>query len=98
MRLARPLVDRDGLLVAGAGTQLGPSVLRTLRRLAVRSVLVMEEAGDVPSWGKVRPLDEELAALEARLAPARRQGALAELHAAIVRHLGARAARLAEDA
>ena len=30
------------------------------------------------------------------LPPAERRGALAELHAAITRHLGARAARLAE--
>ena len=49
MRLARPLVDPDGLPVAGAGTQLGPSVLRVLRRMAVQSVLV-EEADGIPSW------------------------------------------------
>ena len=94
MRLARPILDADGHLVAGAGTQLRESVVRALRKLALQSVLVVG-GGDVPSWDTVRPLADELADLDARLATTARAGALGELHAAIVRHLRARAAHMA---
>jgi riboflavin biosynthesis pyrimidine reductase len=95
MRLARPIVDGDGLLVAGAGTVLAPNVLRLLRRLGLQSVLV-EAGNELPGWSTARPLGDELAALDARVAPEERRGALAELHAAVARHLAARAARLAD--
>jgi hypothetical protein len=96
MRLARPIVDDDGRLVAGAGTHLREGVVRVLRQMAVQTVLVVD-SGEVPAWETVRPLDEELRALEARLGPQARTGALAELAAAIARRLTARAAELASD-
>ena len=100
MRLAHPILDVEGHLVAGAGTQLREGVVRALRKLALQSVLVTD-AGEVPSWDTVRPVAEELADLEERLPAAARVGALADLHAAIVRHLTVRAARVSgpsEDA
>jgi biotin carboxylase len=95
MRLVAPVLDREGLLVAGAGTRLEAAVVRALRRLGVQSVLV-ESDERMPTWEQVSPLADELAALDARLPPADRRGALAELHAAVVRHLAARATRVAE--
>ena len=70
MRLAAPICDPDGRLLAGAGTQLRDGVQRVLRRMAMQSVLVTE-AEDVPSWGRIRPLSEELAELDHRIAPSR---------------------------
>ena len=52
----------------------------------------------VEPWETVRPLAEELAALDARFAGAPLDGPRAALYAAIRRHLEARAARLAAAA
>jgi hypothetical protein len=95
MRLARPIFDREGKLVAGAGTQLREGVVRVLRRMAVQSVLVVETA-DLRDWETIKPLEAELRDLEARFA-GDVEGPRGELHAAIARHLRVRAARLAED-
>jgi hypothetical protein len=96
MRLARPICDADGRPVAGAGTQLGDSVVRVLRRMAVQTVLVMD-TDEVESWARTKPLSEELAELEERLGRAGASGPLAEVRAAIARHLTARAARVGAD-
>jgi HD-like signal output (HDOD) protein len=97
MRLARPIFDGDGKLLAGPGTLLREALVRVLRRMAVQSVLVA--GGDaVASWDTVRPLAEELEDLERRFAEPDPAGEpRAELHAAIARHLTARAARADED-
>src|SRR6185295_9975748 len=95
MRLARPVFDREGKLVAGAGTQLREGVVRVLRRMAVQSVLVTETA-DLRDWETIKPLEAELRDLEARFA-GDVEGPRGELHAALARHLRARAARLADD-
>jgi HD-like signal output (HDOD) protein len=93
MRLARPILDSEGRLLAGAGTQLNDAVARVLRRMAMQSVVVTDADG-VPSWDTVRPLAEELAELEKRFGSTRPTGPLAELQAAIGRHFARRAARL----
>ena len=96
MRLARPIFDADGKVIAGAGTQLREGIVRILRKMALQTVLVAE-TDEVPSWDRIKPLEQELAELEERLDAAGRNGPLAELRAAIRRRLEARAARLVED-
>ena len=96
MRLARPIFDPDGKLVAGAGTHLGDNVLRVLRTMAVQSVLVVDPE-DVKSWETIRPLEEELRELDERFGPTAAGDPLAQLRDAIARHFEKRAARLAED-
>ena len=95
MRLARPIVDGTGKLVAGAGTLLREGIVRILRSMAVQSVLVTDEK-DLGVWETIRPLADELAELDARLGPAP-SGPLAEIRDALARHLTARANRLAND-
>ncbi len=103
MRLARPIVDGEGRLIAGTGTVLDDRVVRVLRTMAVQTVLV---AGDqIDSWERVKSLAEELQDLDRRFAsrPADAErghgrgstAARAELHAALARRLERRAARLA---
>ena len=94
MRLARPISDANGRLVAGVGTILSPGVVRVLRHMAVQSVLV-EDAGGVPSWEQVRTLDEERAALAARFANEASTPSLEEVRAALDRRLERRAASVA---
>lgn len=97
MRLAEPVVDGDGRVVAGTGTQLSDRLLSVLRAVGVESVVVADGV-PVQPWETVRPLAEELAALEARFGAAPREGARAALHDAIRRHIEARAARIAAAA
>jgi hypothetical protein len=94
MRLAEPVVDRDGRVVAGSGTQLTDRLLSVLRAVGVESVVIADGV-PVQPWETVRPLGEEIAELDARFAGAPRDGARGELYAAVRRHLEARAARLA---
>jgi hypothetical protein len=94
MRLARPISDVNGRLVAGVGTVLSASVLRVLRSMAVQSVMV-EHAGDVEPWQQVRTIEEEQAALARRFARETVTPPLAEIQAAIARHLDRRAAAIA---
>jgi hypothetical protein len=96
MRLARPVFDPDGKLVAGAGTQLVDRVVGVLRSIGARSVLVAD-SGDVRSWETIRPLADELRELDERLGPGLDNEPLRELHAALGRHLARRAERLAGD-
>jgi hypothetical protein len=96
MRLASPIFDPDGKLVAGAGTQMNERVVRVLRNMAVQSVLVAD--GDaVHDWETIKPLEEELRTLDERFGPELRNAALRELRDAIARHLTKRAERLARD-
>jgi len=96
MRLARPLFDREGMLIAGSGTVLGDSLLRVLRKLAVQSVPVVDTV-DLASWETIRPLEQELAELELRFRPETDSAALKLLREAAVRHLARRARRLSPD-
>lgn len=90
MRLARPISDANGRLVAGIGTTLSAGVVRVLRHMAVQSVMV-EEAPGLAAWEKVRSVDEERAALAARFAAEPPTPALAEIQAAIARRIEQRA-------
>jgi hypothetical protein len=91
MRLARPIIDANGRLVAGLGTMLSAGVVRVLRHMAVQSVLV-EDAGAVASWEQVRSPTEEHVALAARFAGETVTPPLAEMQAAIARRIDRRAA------
>lgn len=94
MRLARPISDANGRLVAGVGTMLSPSVVRVLRQMAVQSVTV-EDTDDSAPWRRVRTVEDEQAALADRFAGEQLTPALAEIQAAIARHLERRAAAAA---
>lgn len=97
MRLARPISDTNGRLVAGVGTILSPGVLRVLRHMAVQSVVV-DDAGELAPWEQVRTLAEEQAALAARFENEPATPALQEIRAALARHLERRAANAAAAA
>lgn len=94
MRLARPISDASGRLIAGIGTMLSAGVVRVLRHMAVQSVMV-EEAPGLAAWERVRTVDEEHAALAARFADEAVTPPLAEIQSAIARHIDRRAAAAA---
>ena len=89
MHLARAVLGADGRVAAGAGTTLGPGVVRALVRLGVRSVEVVE-SDDVAEWEEDKDLARALADLEARFAGEPVDPILDALKAALVRHLSAR--------
>src|SRR5437016_5003368 len=97
MRLARPVADGDGRLIAGTGTQLSPSVVRALRKLAIQTVPVVE-SDDVASWVRTRPLADELRDLDERFARTAANAATAALRTALAGYLCKRALRLDRDA
>ncbi len=97
MRLARPIADADGRLIAGTGTQLSPSVVRALRKLAIQTVPVVE-SDDVASWVRTRPLADELRGLDERFARTAANAATTALRTALARYLCKRALRLDRDA
>ena len=94
MRLARPISDANGRLIAGIGTLLSAGVVRVLRHMALQSVRV-EDAPGFAAWERVRSIDDEHAALAARFADEAVTPALAEIQAAIARRLEVRAAAAA---
>ena len=96
MRLARPIADADGRLVAGSGTLLGAGVVRALRKLAIQTVLV-SESDDIAAWERTQPLKEQLRSLEQRLDREPANEAMAALRTAITRHLCKRAIRLEQE-
>ena len=65
MHLAQAVLGADGCVVAGAGTTLGAGVVRSLARLGVRGVEVVEEA-DVAPWEEDKDPARTLADLDAR--------------------------------
>ena len=89
MHLARAVLGADGCVVAGAGTTLGPGVVRSLARLGVQSVEVVEDA-EVADWEEDKDLARALADLEARFAGEPADPILEALEAALARHLRAR--------
>jgi hypothetical protein len=96
MRLARPIADAHGRLVAGTGTLLGAGVVRALRKLAIQTVLV-GESEDIAPWERAQPLQEQLRMLEQRLDREPANEAMAALRTAITRHLCKRAIRLERE-
>jgi hypothetical protein len=91
MRLARPISDANGRLVAGVGTMLSAGVVRVLRHMALQSVLV-DDAPGLAAWERVQSAEEEHAALAARFATETITPPLAEIQAAIARRIDVRAA------
>ena len=96
MRLARPIFDTDGKLIAGTGTHLDERMVRLLRRLALQTVVV-EDSGDFGAWQTVTPVETELAELRWRFQREQPSRALEAILEAISRHLLRRAAALAQD-
>ncbi len=96
MRLAQPISDAEGRLVAGAGTTLSPGVVRALRKLAIQTVLVVDNE-TVATWERAQALDEQLRELERRLDREPANEAMTALRAAITRHLCKRTVRLEQE-
>ena len=96
MRLARPIADAHGRLVAGTGTALVPTVVRALRKLAIQTVLVVDNES-VATWERAQALDERLRELERRLDREPANEAMAALRSAITRHLCKRTVRLEQE-
>jgi hypothetical protein len=96
MRLARPITDAQGRLVASNGTLLSDSVVRLLRQAAIQSVLVIATK-DLAPWEFVRPVDEDVSDLWRRIARERVDPALADIRSAVERHLRARAAQYEQE-
>ena len=95
MRLAHPIQDGEGRLVAGVGTQLNDRVVAHLRKLAIQAVAVTS-AEDLPEWEILQPLAEALADLDARFATHPETPERGQLHAAVVRYF-TRRARLRDE-
>lgn len=96
MRLARPITDAHGRLVASTGTLLTDSVVRLLRQGAVQSVQVTS-THELAPWEIVRPVEEDVGALWQRVARERVDPALATIRDAVERHLRARAAQYEQE-
>lgn len=91
LTLAAAAVAEDGALVAGAGTELRPSVVRSLLEAGIDSVRI-READAVAPWEREPELDEAMAALAARFAHAGADPVLAALRAALARRMRGAAA------
>jgi hypothetical protein len=96
MRLARPIFDADGKLIAGTGTHLDERMVRLLRRLALQTVVV-EDSGDFGTWQTVTPVETDLVELRRRFQREQPSRALETIFEAIARHLRRRAVNLAQD-
>lgn len=94
MRLAKPVTDTDGRVLAGMGTRLTDGIARLLRNQAILTVMV-EDDSVATGWESLKPLPEELAALDSRFAEAERTAAMDALRDAVARHLTRRSARFA---
>ena len=94
MRLAKPICDAKGRVLAGSGSLLTASVVRLLRRLAIQTVVVDGDEGAVAGWEAIRPLGEERALLELRLGETTPRSARAQLGDALDRRLVRREQRL----
>jgi len=97
MRLAKPVCDAGGRVMAGSGSALTPSIVRLLRRLAIQTVVV-ESHEDVAGWESIQPLAEESARLAERLGPVASGTPRDLLRAALQRRLVRREERLGGDA
>jgi hypothetical protein len=96
MRLARPIFDGDGKLIAGSGTLLSERMVQLLRRLALQTVVV-EDADDLNEWETVTAVEADLAGLEQRFRRESPAPPLRAIYEAISRRLVKRAEALAED-
>jgi hypothetical protein len=65
--LAQAVTAGDGQLIAGLGTALTPSVVRSLTAAGVDCVWIVE-SDEVAAWEEDPDLDRALAALDARFA------------------------------
>lgn len=90
--LARAVAADDGQVVAGVGTALTPSVVRSIAAAGVDSVWV-EEADQVAEWEEYLDLDRALAALEIRFAGAEADEVLCALKECLRQRLVDRARR-----
>ena len=96
MRLARPIWDTDGRLIAGSGTLLEERVVRLFRKMAFQTVLV-EQSDDITNWVAIKPLEHELRDVEERFRVEVASKPHDAIRQAILRHLTKRAVQLEED-
>lgn len=94
MRLAKPICDASGRVLAGSGSVLSPSVVRLLRRLAIQTVVVDGGDDTVAGWETIRPLAEERRLLEVRMGTVAPRSARALLREALQRRVERREQRL----
>lgn len=94
MRLAKPICDAKGRVLAGSGSMLTASVVRLLRRLAIQTVVVDGDEGALNGWEAVRPLSEERTLLTARMGEVTARSPRALLCEALDRRLVRRERRL----
>jgi hypothetical protein len=90
--LARAVTAADGQVVAGIGTALTPSVVRSLAAAGVDSLWIEEDAL-VAEWEEDPDLERALAALDARFAGAPADAILGALKTCLHDRLVARAQR-----
>jgi hypothetical protein len=90
MVLARPVVDRDGRVVVGAGTALGPRAVQLLRRLAIQSVTVVAD-DDIAPWEREAEPAAARAEIAARFAREPASRAMDVLRDAVLRRTARRA-------
>ena len=96
MRLAKPICDAKGRVLAGSGSVLSPSVVRLLRRLAIQTVVVDGGEDVVAGWEAIRSLAEERQLLETRMGEVAPRSARALLQDALDRRLVRREQRLGD--
>jgi hypothetical protein len=96
MRLAKPICDAKGRVLAGSGSVLSPSVVRLLRRLAIQTVVVDGSDDTVAGWETIRPLAEERQRLATRIGTVTPRSPRALLHEALERRLVRREQRLGD--
>lgn len=94
--LAHAVTAGDGQLVAGAGTALTPSVVRSLVAAGADTAWVVED-DLVAEWEEDPGLDRALAALDDRFAGAQADAVLDALKTCIRNRLVARAQRHDEE-
>ncbi|MBM4246320.1 MAG: hypothetical protein FJ148_21390 [Deltaproteobacteria bacterium] len=97
MRLAKPICDAKGRVLAGSGSLLTPSVVRLLRRLAIQTVVVTGGDDDIAGWEAVRSLADERRLLETRMGKVVPRSARAMLQEALDRRLARRDRRLGSE-
>lgn len=97
MRLAKPICDAKGRVLAGSGSLLSPSVVRLLRRLAIQTVVIDGDEGDVAGWEAIRPLADERALLAKRMGEVTPRSPRAILNDALDRRLERRERRLGSE-
>ncbi len=93
--LSRAVTADDGTVVAGVGTRLGASVVRSLRAVGVDRVWI-REAEQVAAWEEDKALADALADLDGRFAADGGDPVLDTIHRCLRNRMLTRARRLGD--